>query len=928
MYINLNYLKLFFLSFGTILFSACSSDILSPDSTKQEEVIKEDIIVDNIVKVKFSPEFGENFTELKNSIGTKSSNNKSVDDILTQTGGKAMFRLFPYDEEYDALMRECGLHLWYVIEFDENSPKTKAISDLSSIKGIEHVEKVKRPVLQKGLESPVLGPLGFNTKASNGSYTKNADNRRSSFNDPELPKQWNYNNDGRLDNSKLGADINLFEAWKETTGDPRVIVAVIDGGIETTHKDLKDNLYTIKEEYNDKYNDYGKHGYNFCLKNNGEEKVEITAHHHGTHVAGTVAARNNNNEGVCGIAGGDDSKGKNNGVRLLSCQIMDNESASPFSERAFVYAQKRGAVIAQCSWGWDSAQNYNDAYFNSDEGRDLSLRAAIDYFIKYAGCDSTGKQKENSPMKGGLVVFAAGNEHFEFDSYPALYKPVIAVSALSSNLKCSEFTTYGSWVDISAPGGLNNSGGYSNPQNILSTYLEGTYAFLPGTSMACPHVSGIAALVVSKYGKLGYTADELKEQVLTAIRPYDIYKYNDSYLKGKLGVGCIDAARALKTNQNKNPETVGTITANPKYKEIELSWDAVKDEDDGTADFYEIYYSKDPLTKENYNKAKSINILAYEYINNDIVTFELPELEFKTKYYYAIVAKDRWGLKSKDVSISSSSTLENFPPKLSLQSNEPIRITQDETATNKVIVTEPDNQSWTFEIENKPKGVTATQEDDGISLVFSNRDSYGTHKFTVIVKDIYGFAESIEVEFETYENNPPKLIKEFGTIFIPTNAASYTIDLNEYIKEIDGHDISFEVLLNNYNSCVTSLSKNILSIVPVAKGSAIMNIVATDKYGARLRKSVQIQVAEDKLVYIAYPVPVYNEFNVRLNDRVNNATIYIRNVNGAAMLKQDINITSPEDRVVKLDLSKFVGGTYVLHVTSNGESYTEQFIKL
>ena len=134
---------------------------------------------------------------------------------------------------------------------------------------------------------------------------------------------------------------------------------------------------------------------------------------HGTHVAGTVGARTNNNIGVAGVAGGDGTEGS--GVRLMSCQIFGGKNEGGSGARAMYYSANNGAVISQNSWGYVLKANIT-AIPQAD-------KAAIDYFIKYAGCDKDGNQLPNSPMKGGIVIFAAGNDGMDYKSYPGAYPP-------------------------------------------------------------------------------------------------------------------------------------------------------------------------------------------------------------------------------------------------------------------------------------------------------------------------------------------------------------------------------------------------------------------------------------------------------------------------------------------------------------------------
>ena len=371
------------------------------------------------------------------------------------------------------------------------------------------------------------------------------------FDDPELEWQWHYYNDGSLDPELCvaGADINLLNAWKYTAGDNRVIVAVCDGGIMANHPDLADNMWVNEAEKNgqtgvdDDGNGYidDIHGYNFCA-NSGK----ITADAHGTHVAGTISAVNNNGYAVCGIAGG---TGNGDGVRLMSIQIFEGNDGcySSTIAKGIKYAADHGAVIINNSWGYDPGVYYGD---NEYEQWDSVLKDAFTYFKNNARLEGA--------MEGGLVVFAAGNETYPESAYPGAYRDYISVSAMSSDFKATYYTNYGPGVNVCAPGGDATYAGWLTISSVSTTEKDG-YEYMQGTSMAAPHVSGCAALAVSYALKRGYTltADELHRLILTSVHDINTYqtgtksvfnwdtgRYENVSLEpyiGKLGSGYIDA---------------------------------------------------------------------------------------------------------------------------------------------------------------------------------------------------------------------------------------------------------------------------------------------------------------------------------------------------------------------------------------------------
>ena len=331
------------------------------------------------------------------------------------------------------------------------------------------------------------------------------------------------------------------------------------------------------------------HGYNFVT-----DSGNVTADDHGTHVAGTISAVNNNGYAVCGIAGG---TGNGDGVKLMSLQIFEgNESCYQHQmAQAFKYAADNGAVIVNNSWGYEIDGYQNDGEF---EQWDSVLKNAIDYFETNAGIDGT--------MTGGVAIFAAGNESYHESAYPGAYNKYVCVSAMASDYTAAYYTNYGPGVNVCAPGG---DAYYGTTLCISSTSVQYAnsygYEYMQGTSMATPHVSGCAALAVSYALKRGYTltSDELKRLILTSAHDINTYQtgskqffdfqagqYIDMPLApyaGKLGSGYIDAhlmlmqmdstpCLYLKTGEQKSlslDNYFGSGSKSLKYEECSASND-------------------------------------------------------------------------------------------------------------------------------------------------------------------------------------------------------------------------------------------------------------------------------------------------------------------------------------------------------------------
>ena len=553
-------------------------------------------------------------------------------------------------------------------------------------------------------------------------------------------------------------DIGAESAWDTRTDSSSVIVGVIDSGVQYDHPDLIDNIWTNSGEIanngiDDDGNGYVDDFWGYDFENDDADPMDTNGH--GTHVAGTIGARGNNNIGVTGV-------GWN--ASLMSLKVIGTGTNADVA-RAIDYATDNGARITNNSYG----------YAGNSVGGSNAISNAI------------GRAKD----AGVLYVVAAGNSRSgtpasdmdgNFNSWPAEYSKVhdnvITVAATDSD---GSFASYSHWgdesVQIAAPG-----------TQIGSTYTQDGYVYLSGTSMAAPHVSGAAALLWAERPELSYL--DIKDAILQSARPEHL---------SLVGSGVLDLGAAM---------TLITDDSSPNQAPVAVNDSVTVDEDNAVAIAVlnnDSDADGDPLTVDSFAQGQNGTVTN----SNSVLTYT-PKANFNgTDSFTYTISDGRGGLDTATVNIVVNSVNDRpVAENDSVSTDEGVAVSLN--VLNNDDDVDGDNLSLTG-VSNPANG-TVSSNTNGLITYTPDPGFFGSDTFTYTVSDGSLSATGSVTVTVNEVNEAPVAVNDSVTVD-EDNAVAIAVLNND--SDADGDPLTVDSFAQGQNGTVTN-SNSVLTYTPKA----------------------------------------------------------------------------------------------------------------
>ena len=525
-------------------------------------------------------------------------------------------------------------------------------------------------------------------------------------------------------------------------------------------------------------------------------------------------------------------------------------------------------------------------------------------------------------MKGGVVIFAAGNETWRH-AWPAEYEAVVAVGSVSAKRTRAYYSNYGDWVDICAPGGDVKAG-----SSILSCIADSRYGNMQGTSMACPHVSGVAALIVSHFGGPGFTNEMLLERLLKGANKDGAPKYSNI---GPL----VDAYGSFSMGGTEAPEKVEAFeSAEVKSNFINLAWKVTADADDVKAYSYLLLASRDRSVLENLDPknipssvtSKTVEVDRAEVGETIYGTLEVPE--FESKYFVSIISEDYWQNRSEMSNIMELTTGPNHAPVISTEYSGDYRLKSHEFLSLEFNIYDPDNHAVEITVESDEQAFLNYQQTaSGLRLSFNAlKGEPGEYTATIRATDKYKMSTDYPIHYVVLDNHAPALSRQMDNIMLGGIGESATIDLSDYFSDPDGEDLHYDINFSVSGVAHMAPNGSVLSISSLGYGLTEASITASDARSEKCSATFMILVPDNSREVDLYPNPVKKELNIK-SAKTGPVAISISNKAGATIFSGNYELRSVFEPIT-IDLGSAAAGTYYVSISGAGIDKTYEIVKI
>ena len=440
--------------------------------------------------------------------------------------------------------------------------------------------------------------------------------------------------------------------------------------------------------------------------------------------------------------------------------------------------------------------------------------------------------------------------------------------------------------------------------------------------MACPHVSGVAALIVANRAAKGFKSSDLRS--LMNKSAVSIKAFN----KGAgTGAGLVNAYGSIAGSGGKAPDKPADLALSSQSNNVYCSVTVPRDDDDGTPNTIYVYYSTSDFTKVD-NAEFAMFYVADDATVGSTLTGTITGLDFNTKYFMAAQAADLAGNRSALTSRVRVTTGANSAPVLTNLGAVTATIKPHETASMDFKITEPDGHFYNIELK---KGSTGTVLDtlarDLPKIVLTGADTpSGSFSDTLVVTDYYGLGVQQIVNYTVLENHKPYVGKKFDDItFGSISDPNLVLNATDYFKDDDGEELSYNITLGNTSVCNMTYAAGKFYVTPMSFGNVDISVEGTDVRGEKVSQSFRVLIRDVSRPVDLYPNPVKDVLNIRTGES-GTWNVKIVSATGALFYEADLTI-GPFDPVV-VDMSKAWPGAYTVILTKDGTAEKFNIVKI